>query len=173
MSQEDVDDVAAQPTQTPAPKRTCIMMDITQYKRLSDLLWCIYPNDENKLEENKQSYIDKIISYGLARLEQETATSSTLLYNGKPPRKDVRNRLCDIVLELKKLQQYPNINYLSIKPIVKDVIPQKDERTIRKYVDCIRDFCLPLNMCDSRRTKRGSFFLNITRFVDVVLNEQK
>ena len=75
--------------------------------------------------------------------KSETTTSS-LLFNGRPPRRDVQERLQDFGRLLKGQSQfYPNFKQKQIQRWFKVILGNVDERTIKKNFDCVTSYSTP------------------------------
>jgi len=70
----------------------------------------------------------------------EPATSSSLMYRRRPPRKDVFQKLEKIasILHTQSLL-YPHYRLRQIRKYIIHVLEHADERTIKNYLDCILD----------------------------------
>ena len=90
-------------------------------------------------EEGSLDYIfSMIITEYNKRFRQQHTTS--LLFEGREPRKDVLNKLKDIEEALNSDNSYPNFHINEIHRIIKSVLGNVDDRTVKKYVNCIKDF---------------------------------
>jgi hypothetical protein len=65
---------------------------------------------------------------------------TSLLYDGKPPRKDCFEKLEKISVFLKGQQIYPNFKKGTVQASLKQILGQCDVRTFTKYYKCIDDF---------------------------------
>jgi len=81
--------------------------------------------------------------WAYSEAKSETTTSS-LLFNGKEPRADVLARLQDIC-RLFKLQSqfYPSFKQKQVFGLIKVVLENVDERTKKKYFDCVTSYSKP------------------------------
>jgi len=70
----------------------------------------------------------------------ESTTSSFLMYRGRPPRKDVYQKLEKIgsILQSQSLL-FPHFRLRQIRKYIIHVLEHPDERTIKNYLDCIVD----------------------------------
>ena len=70
----------------------------------------------------------------------EATTSSSLMYRGRPPRKDVYQKLEKIasILQSQSLL-FPHYKLRQIRKYIIHVLEHADERTIKNYLDCIVD----------------------------------
>lgn len=72
-----------------------------------------------------------------------TTSSTSLLFNGKKPRKDVLVKLGRIVRYFHSQDKYPTIPRIHVDEIVKIVLGDVDQRTMDKYLKCIKQYSLP------------------------------
>jgi len=76
-------------------------------------------------------------AYSEAKIELAT-TSSSVLFDGKPPRIDVREKLQKIGRLLKVQSQfYPNFKRKQVFGLIKVIIGNVDSRTKKKYFECV------------------------------------
>ena len=71
-------------------------------------------------------------------VNHDATTSSSLLYDGRPPRKDVLIKLKEIA-DLLRIQSgvYPSFRTKQLSTLIGVKLGPADERTRRKYFDCI------------------------------------
>jgi len=124
-------------------------------------IWCHIRREHKDIPPGKLEEIIQILTglfkafqhqmfpkwaYSEAKSENEsedTATSS-LLFNGKIPRKDVWERLQDIGRLLKGQSQfYPNFKRKQVLGLIKVILQNADERTKKKYFDCVTKYSVP------------------------------
>ncbi|MEX0763998.1 MAG: hypothetical protein WD033_02365 [Nitrosopumilaceae archaeon] len=76
-----------------------------------------------------------------ADCELNTTTSSSLLYDGRPPRSDVLIKLKEIA-DLLRIQSeiYPFFGTKLLLTLIKVKLGPVDERTMKKYFDCITSY---------------------------------
>lgn len=76
-------------------------------------------------------------------VNQNTTTSSSLLYDGRPPRKDVLIKLKEIA-NLLKLQSevYPFFKTGLLTRVIERILGKIDPRTFKKYYDCITNYSI-------------------------------
>ena len=86
-----------------------------------------------------------------------TTTSSSLLYDGRPPRKDVLIRLEEIANLLKSQSAfYPSFSHNHLLGLLSKVaLKQVDERTLKKYMNCITSYSV-------KNIQNGTF--NVSKF---------
>ncbi len=71
---------------------------------------------------------------------ESAATSSSLVYRGKPPRKDVYEKLEKIASLLQNQSLlFPNFRPNQIRAFLGIVLGQVDDRTLKNYLNCIID----------------------------------
>ncbi len=116
--------------------------------------WWHIKNEHGKFVNRKFGYDDlRVISNYLVNalewgiflesvsipVEQATTTSS-LLYRGRLPRKDVYQKLEKIasILQLQS-EHYPHYRLKNIRKFMGIVLGKVDDRTIKNYLDCIVD----------------------------------
>jgi len=67
-------------------------------------------------------------------------TTSSLMYRGRPPRKDVYQKLEKIASILQSQRElFPHYRLRHIRAYIGHVLEHADERTIKNYLDCIVD----------------------------------
>lgn len=123
--------------------KTELMISYFIYSKFSSYMDIKYNYDNDLKKKNLQSELDKVfligINYALKDLEA-SSTSSSLLFDGKKPRHDVWLRLATIAHVLFDQECYPIFKKNHLKRIVKEAIEQKDDRTIKKYLNCIMNY---------------------------------
>ena len=82
----------------------------------------------------------KIITESVSFPDEQATSSSSLMYHGRPPRKDVYQKL-EKIASILKLQSelYPNFRLRHIRGFMSVVLGKVDDRTQKKYLDCIID----------------------------------
>ena len=70
----------------------------------------------------------------------DTATSSSILFNGRPARIDVLERLRALAQLYKGQTDYPNLTLKQIQRWALVILKNVDARTQKKYVDCVRKY---------------------------------
>jgi len=117
-------------------------------------LWWHLKQDHNDILESRMDEIIKVLNHIFKAFQwnmfpkweysefSPAATSSSILMDGRSPRKD---RLMNLV-EIAKLFKIQSENYPIFKPkllssLVKAVLGPTDPRTEKKYVDCIISYC--------------------------------
>jgi len=84
--------------------------------------------------------------YSEAKIEP-TTTSSSILFDGKPPRIDVQEKLQKIGRLFKMQSQfYPNFKRKQVLGLISVIIGNVDERTKKKYFDCVTKYSTPDNI---------------------------
>lgn len=77
--------------------------------------------------------------------ESKTTTSSTsLLFDGSLPREDRLRRLGIIAHQFGEQPNFPELELKQIQDIIKDKVG-KDERTRKKYLECIKQYSTPIH----------------------------
>ena len=78
---------------------------------------------------------------GVNESEHNTTTSLSIIYDGKPARRDVSNKLKEIAEIMKgQSDMYPDFKIVNILAYMKIVLGNSDERTKKKYFDCITSY---------------------------------
>jgi len=114
--------------------------------------WWHIKNEHGKFVNRKFGYDDlRVVSnYLVNALEweifpesvpepiEQATSSSSILYRGRPPRKDVYEKLEKIALILSNQSElYPHFRLKHIRAYIVHVLELADERTIKNYLDCI------------------------------------
>lgn len=85
-------------------------------------------------------YILTIIMEYNQRYETQHLTTSSLVFNGRKPRKDVLKKLYGICSELKSYPMFPEFHLNEIKSGIVTSLENPDIRTLEKYLNCIKKF---------------------------------
>jgi len=96
-------------------------------------------------------------AYSEAKIK--ATTTSSLLFNGKEPRADVLARLQDLARLFKISQFYPSFKQKQVYGLIKVVLGNVDERTMKKYFDCVTN--------NSKPDKINGFY-DVTQFCNIV-----
>lgn len=123
--------------------KTELMISYFIYSKFSSYMDIKYNYDNDLKKKNLQSELDKVFLIGINYASKDleaSSTSSSLLFDGKKPRHDVWLRLATIAHVLFDQECYPIFKKNHLKRIVKEAIEQKDDRTIRKYLNCIMNY---------------------------------
>ena len=71
----------------------------------------------------------------------ETTTSSSILIEGRPPRKDRLDNLTKIASLFKTQSElFPNFKPKQLKALVKVILGPVDSRTMKKYINCVTNY---------------------------------
>jgi len=101
----------------------------------------------NNLDNDKiREELDHVILVGVnqCRKNIQTTTSSTsLLFKGKKPRKDVLVKLAKIAAVYFDDPVFPHFRPLQIRNVVVQVLDRPDKRTRDDYLQCIKDYSIP------------------------------
>ena len=74
----------------------------------------------------------------------ETTTTSSILFDGKPPRIDVLERLRDLARLFKgQSEWYPHFKEKQDFGLIKVILENADLRTKKKYFECVRKYSTP------------------------------
>src|SRR5574337_104827 len=110
--------------------------------------------------------MEVIIGEYVERLElQHHATS--LLFDGREPRRDVLDNLLEIARTLELDSQFPNFFSKHLEYKIKYSLDNRDPRTLRKYVDCVKRYVIVSS--GVRVTALQSY--NLFHFKDAVLSK--
>ena len=123
--------------------KTELMISYFIYSKFSSYMDIKYNYDNDLKKKNLQSELDKVFLIGINYASKDleaSSTSSSLLFDGKKPRHDVWLRLATIAHVLFDQECYPIFKKNHLKRIVKEAIEQKDDRTIKKYLNCIMNY---------------------------------
>ena len=119
-------------------------------------LWCHIKREHADLRPDELEEIIQILTglfkafqrqmfpkWAFSEAKSETTTSS-LLFNGKVPRVDVFARLQDFARLLQgQSDSYPIFKQKQIQRLLKVILGNVDERTKKKYFDCVRNYSTP------------------------------
>lgn len=131
--------------------RTTLTLAYDIYQRLiKEYFIPKYNNDKEKICENLEKEIDVIVLNFLH--QKNTVTSSTsLLFEEKPPRRDVLVKLGKIAHEFMLQSTYPEIRPTALSNIINKAMGSRDKRTKEKYKRCILQYTnhfMQLNILD-------------------------
>jgi len=74
------------------------------------------------------------------RFETQHLTTSSLMFDGRKPRKDVLEKLEIICRQLEWSDDFPLISEFDLRLIIKNALGNMDQRTLDKYRNCIKHF---------------------------------
>lgn len=95
---------------------------------------------------------------GMDEIVDNTTTSLSIIYDGKPARIDVRNKLKEIAEIMKgQSSMYPDFKTDNILAYMKIVLGNSDERTKKRYFDCITNY-------SNKNWQNGTY--NVTAFCE-------
>ena len=138
--ENDVEVVAINNQQLYESPKISTQFALDTYRSFSDYLNSKYVDEENK-NLNKQKELDYVFSIGIDKAKKEWEFERyPILFEGKPPRKDVMNKLVRIAEEFKSYPGYPIIKSMSVTNIINKIIDAKDKRTRGKYHKCIQTY---------------------------------
>ena len=137
-------------------------------------LWRHIKQDHNDILESRLDEVIQVLNclfkafkwnmlpkwaFSEAKIEP-TTTSSSILFDGKPPRIDVQEKLQKIGRLFKMQSQfYPNFKRKQVLGIIKVIIGNVDERTKKKYFDCVTKNSTPDKI-------KGEY--DVTQFCNIV-----
>ena len=105
-----------------------------------------FNHDDELVSKSLQKELDYVFFLGLQQYKKSyTTTSTSLLYNGKKPRKDVLRNLKKLSEFLYDYGKFPHFKKHDLFSIINDAFGQMDSRTKTKYLDCIIDNSLKNN----------------------------
>jgi len=149
----------------------CILRHCKIFQNFPAIWWHIKQDHKDILESRRDEVIQVLNclfkaykwnmfpkwAYSEAKLK---TTTSSLLFNGKEPRADVLARLQDLA-RLFKLQSkdYPSFKRKQVYGLIKVVLGNVDERTQKKYFDCVTSYSIPDKI-------KG--FYDVTQFCNIV-----
>lgn len=74
-------------------------------------------------------------------LKNEHTTTSSLLFDGKPPRTDALEKLRDVGRLLKgQSQSYPSFRQKQLQALILKILGPVDPRTYKKYFECVTNY---------------------------------
>ena len=132
---DDVDDVACQNHHLP---KLPAQLTLEVYRPFSEYLKSKYGDSEELINHNRQSELDLVFSLGIEKAKREL--ESPILFEGKKPRKDVMFTLGVIANTFQSFSTYPKIKSRVITNTIKKLLNSKDNRTVQKYSNCVRQY---------------------------------
>ena len=122
------------------------------YKNLSSL-WIHYKLEHGEISnlifctrdiKEALNGLSKAIEWGILPTDadllaagEHATTSSSILFDGRPPRIDVLEKLQKIARVYKTSKDYRNLNQKQVTNWASAVLDHPDSRTLRKYVKCV------------------------------------
>jgi len=165
IQDNDVDDVASNNQQLYQSSMIPARFTIDVYKPFSDYLKLKYGEDRDAEDVilNKQKEFDYVFTLGTEQaVKRLNFEIYPILFEGKPPRKDVMDKLIKIAKEFQSTPGYPIIKSMSITNIVDRIMNSKDKRTKKKYHKCIQEYIgLPKELGNT----------DVTGFIERIPNE--
>ncbi|MDE1829408.1 MAG: hypothetical protein KGI25_03700 [Thaumarchaeota archaeon] len=89
---------------------------------------------------NPESGIVSLIVEFNKNFEEQQHSTTSLLYDGREPRLDVLKKLEKISHAATNDNRFPEFHKESLKKIIRDAVGSLDERTMKKYLKCLRGF---------------------------------
>jgi len=121
-------------------------------------IWRHLKQDHNDILESRMNEIILVLNdvfkaykwnmfpkweYSEAKI-RPTTTSSSILFDGKPPRIDVLERLRELARLFKgQSEWYPNFKEKQVFGLIKVILGLADQRTKKKYFECVRKYSTP------------------------------
>ena len=137
-------------------------------------VWRHLKQDHNDILESRMNEIIQVLNdvfkaykwnmfpkwaYSEAKIKP-TTTSSSILFDGKPPRIDVLERLRNLASLFKgQSEWYPNFKEKQVFGLIKVILGNADQRTKKKYFDCVTS--------NSKPDKIHGVY-NVTQFYNIV-----
>lgn len=115
-------------------------LDSSIYQYFLSYLKKRYPDEyESFTTEDIQTKFEVIFTLGLKQAEKYRSINKLdhLLYNDKPPRADMVQKLGHILFELQKIPSFPIVPPLRVTAAIKKVLSSRDSRTQKKYLKWI------------------------------------
>ena len=113
------------------------------FAQFEDFLKLRYPDDyENFTLKEKLDKFESVFMMGLRQAKKfhDLKQSCDLLWNDKPPRADMIEKLGNILWELELIDSYPVVPPLKIRGAIKKVLSSRDTRTQKRYLDWILQY---------------------------------
>ena len=110
------------------------------FKEFEEYLQKRYPEEyDSYTEEQKLEKFTIIFMLGLRQAQKYRKIHQLeyLLYNDKPPRADMVQKLGHILFELQKIPSFPIVPPLRVTAAIKKVLSSRDSRTQKKYLKWI------------------------------------
>lgn len=161
-----INDIGKIPKETDDQQEIEVTLKIRYY-----LLRNLKNNLKKKFGDNHPSingYVCDKIEKSNEELQAQQHTTS-LLFEGKEPRKDVLVKLLGIAEELESYHNFPNFKRQYLEHYIKTKLSNPDPRTLKKYVDCITGYV-------EKSTGKQIFFnqdYDLFNFKDIVYKKLK
>lgn len=126
----------------PLDRYTNCMISNSVYSKFNIYLDLLSNNDPKIKEGIRQSEIDKVFLTGITHCMQDlhtTTSTSSILYDGKPARRDIIEKLARIIHELENFTDYPCFKEQQIIQTIQNHVG-KDSRTQKKFFECVKDY---------------------------------
>jgi len=135
---DDVVDVIDKEKRNNKELQTQCMINHLLFNEFKEFLNKKFKHDDEMISKNLQKELDYIFFLGLQQYKISHTTSSTsLLYNGKKPRRDVLTNLKKLSEFLYDYEKFPHFRKHDLFSIINDAFGQIDSRTKTKYLNCI------------------------------------
>lgn len=122
---------------------TTVTLDI--WNKFTDYLHTKYPQSISP--EVFQAEIDSaflsVVNTFKSHESKTTTSSTSLLFDGNPPRKDRLEKLGSIAYQFGEEPNYLQVPVKKIQDTIKEKVG-KDERTRKKYFECIKQYSTPI-----------------------------
>jgi len=126
------------------PPRTVVSINAAVYQKFNEYLDFRSDFNPEFKEKLRDAMLDLAVFVGVKDLIQDfkstTTSSSSILVDGKRPRKDVLLNLARIADELFIEKEFPYLKNSQIKECINIVLFRADERTFNKYYDTIINY---------------------------------
>lgn len=110
------------------------------YGQFEEFLKIKYPGEsESFTPEQKLDKLENVLLMGINQAKKflNQKNSCDLLWNDKPPRADMIDKLGNILWELEDVESYPIVPPLRIGAAIKKVLSSRDKRTRDRYLNWI------------------------------------
>ena len=114
--------------------------DTQLFKEFEEYLQKRYPEEYDSFtHQQKIEKFEIIFMMGLRQVQKyrKIHQSEHLLYNDKPPRADMVQKLGNIIFELQKISSFPIVPPLRVSAAIKKTLSSRDKRTKDKYLKWI------------------------------------
>ena len=116
------------------------ILDSKLFREFEEYLQKRYPEEyDTYSQEQKLEKFEIIFMLGLRQVQKYRKIHQLeyLLYNDKPPRADMVQKLGHILFELQKISSFPIVPPLRVTAAIKKTLSSRDKRTRDKYLKWI------------------------------------
>lgn len=141
QNQKDDDDDVPQQTKQET-RLTYIQIPVELRKSIGQFLKKKFNGNEDAINHSELNETVNIIKKGLIKSEEELASSSSsFLYRGRTPRRDVLENFGKIAYLLIEDDTYPKISGLQLTKCINAILTNADNRTKNDYKQTIYRYC--------------------------------